>query len=138
MPFKCAFCSYTSKALSKVKRHEICIHSKLRPWKCNHSGFHYAAKVKCDLNQHLQSHETNPELRQPHCCTFKDCVYRAATKSDVDRHVKRWHTQDRTRNFTCSICSSRFYEKPKLKVHIQSHVKEKRFQCRHCSFSTHN
>ena len=136
--FQCASCSYTNTRASQMKQHELSVHSGLRPWKCTHPGCHYAAKAKCNLNQHLKLHESNPELRKPYICTFRGCGYRAAKKAMVNYHVKRRHTTNRTRYFTCSFCSSKFYEKCALNVHIQSHVKEKRFLCHQCNFKTHH
>ena len=59
-------------------------------------------------------------------------------KTALNAHVKRRDTLNRTRDFPCPFCSSQFYEKSDLNVHIQSHVKEKRFLFHHCNFKTHS
>ena len=137
MPFRCALCSYTTKYAGHLKQHELYIHCELRTWKCTHSACLFAAKVKVDLNRHLKLHETDPELRKPYRCASKGCEYRAATKTGWSTHVKRRHTLDWTRYFPCPFCSSTFYEKSDLNVHIQGHVKEKSFSCHRCNFKTH-
>ena len=53
-------------------------------------------------------------------------------------HVERQHTFDRTREFICAFCSSRFYDKVNLDAHIRNHVKENMFSCRQCNFQTYN
>ena len=129
MWFKCSSCSFTTMHPGHVPRHERTVHSELRPWECSYPGCQYAAKTRCGLTRHLKSHPTNPKLRMPYCCTFKGCEYRAISNGNLKQHKRRWHVLNRITDFGCSFCSSRFYDKNVLNVHIRSHVKEKRFEC---------
>ena len=95
------------------------------------------AKLKPNLKQHLRLHEPNLELRKPYFCTFQECDYRTSTERDVQKHVQGRHTANRTKDFPCALCLSKFYTQNELNKHIQSHVKEKRFACNFCNYKTH-
>ena len=109
----------------------------MKPWECSHPGCRYRAKLKSNLNAHLKLHDPNLELRKPFVCTFQECDFRASTKKELKCHVDRRHTSNRTRDFPCALCLSRFYTKNELNQHFQSHVKEKRFACDFCNYKAH-
>ena len=113
-------------------------HGDLKPFVCTFDGCTYRAKVKIDLLRHEQRrHQDNPVLKKPFACPFAPCEYRAAEKKTLRYHVTARHTQGRTRDLQCSLCPSKFYCQATLKAHIRRHLKECRFQCQSCNFSTH-
>ena len=89
---KCDLSPYESNRVSKLKSHQLSIHSDLRPWKCTHPACRYTCKVKDSLRKHLILHESDSLQRNSFACTFKDCDYRASRKCNLNSHVKHRHT----------------------------------------------
>ena len=54
------------------------------------------------------------------------------------RRTNLKHDLGRTAEFQCSMCPSKFFTKDGLRFHIPNHVKEKRFKCTRCQFTTHS
>ena len=134
---KCDLCSYQTSHLSHLKSHKLSVHSDRRPWNCTHPGSNYKFKLKRNLQRHLRLHESDPVLRKPFTCAFKHCNYRASQKCNLGAHVQNRHTPGRSRDFRCTLCSSRFYDEPALHAHIRNHLKEKIFECNYCNYKTH-
>ena len=138
MVVKCDKCNFTALWNSLLKRHEIAVHSDLKPWKCSFIGCNYETKFKETLTSHARVHSTKVVVRTPFACTFDGCSYRSAQRSTLADHLMTKHCRStRRRSFQCSMCASSFYCKASLTQHISSHVKERRFKCNHCEFSTH-
>ena len=135
--FTCSFCTFTAPTKTRVRYHELAIHSDLRPWPCTFPGCTHRAKRKCHLEQHIRIHETVLEIRKPYCCSFKHCDFRTPNKFALKGHTLTKHTPGRTRDFQCVLCPSKFFSERKLTFHIRGHVKEKLFKCPQCDFTTH-
>ena len=135
---KCDLCPFTTRFNSKLKLHRLAVHSELKPWPCTFPGCNYRAGQKVHLKQHSLSHEATLELRKPFLCTFEGCDYRATAKFTVTEHVNRKHTPNRTWDFQCVLCSSRFFSQTGLTAHIRNHVKEKGHKCNICDYTTHH
>ena len=135
--YKCDLCSFKGNRPCRVKTHKLTTHSDLKPLKCSHPGCSKRFKLKANMQTHLRLHESDPLLRKPFACTFKDCDYRTSQKPNLKAHVQRRHTPGRSRDFPCTLCSSRFYDRHGLTEHIGNHVREKIFECKLCTFKTH-
>ena len=136
--FTCDECPFTVPNRVRLKSHKLSVHSDARPWGCTFPGCNFTAKWQVHLKRHLNTHESNPEVKKPFLCKFINCEYRAARKCSLERHIKANHTSGRSRPFQCTLCSSRFYTKANLNGHIDRHVKESRFRCDRCEFSSHD
>ena len=55
-------------------------------------------------------------------CTY--CNFRAKISVVLKRHIKRLHHNEL--NFVCDICGKKFFEAYRLKIHEETHVKEKK------------
>ena len=55
-------------------------------------------------------------------------------KVSIHSDLKPWKTRD----FLCTLCPSRFYDKYGLDAHIRNQVKEKVFEWKNCQFKTHD
>ena len=137
MVLKCDKCSFTARFNWLIKKHILGAHTDPQPWSCTFPGFKSTFTVKESLTRHRRIHETRLELRKPYPCTFANCDYRASLRSTLATHVKGKHTPGRVKAFQCPLCPSKFHGKLNLDLHIQGHVKEKRFKCKYCNFKTH-
>ena len=106
-------------------------------WRCSFPGCMFTTNFKPNLKKHGRRHDTDPNVRRPFPCTFENCDYRATVKWVLKEHMNVRHTPTRAKTFKCPMCPSIFYTKGNLREHIPTHVKEKRFQCSQCEFSTH-
>ena len=113
-------------------------HNQQRSWTCNFPGCTYTTKLNGNLKKHCVIHETCLEKRRRIPCPFENCNYRAAHNCKLQIHIGSRHTPGRTRNFHCSLCPSSFYTDYDRRRHISRHVKEKRFTCDACDFSSHD
>ena len=134
----CDECSFTAPNRTRIKTHKISVHSDCRPWACTFPGCNYAAKLQVNLKRHFNTHESNPEVKKRFTCKFQSCEYGASQKVARDLHLKAKHTPCRSKDFQCPLCSSRFYTKNDLTGHISRHVKETKFTCDLCKFSSHD
>ena len=132
---KCELCNFTAAATAKYS-HLCSLHADNKSWQCSYPGCGYKANLRQQLKRHSRSHESKPELRKPFRCIFKGCDYGAARKTELDSHVYRRHTADRTKDFSCVMCPSKFYTQPELNKHIRTHVKEKVFECDYCNYKS--
>ena len=138
MAYQCSKCSYAAKWKNSVKLHEKTVHSDIKPLACPFGGCNFKTKTKTCLKDHQRVHETQLELRKPYYCKIANCEYRAGRQTNLRQHVRARHTP-KSRNFQCTLCSSKFYCKESLiSRHIGRHVKERRFRCRYCEFITHS
>ena len=136
---KCDKCPYMGPSSHLLKSHQRHAHSDLKPWICNYPGCAFRTKSVGKLNSHKKrKHEPNEELRKPYACKFDNCEYRATYKHQMNSHVWRKHTSDRSRNFQCPLCPSRFYSEAERKKHISLHTREGiSYECKYCKFKTH-
>ena len=137
MACKCDQCPFTAPFNSLVKKHQVSVHSVFKHLKCAHSGCRFSTTLPGNLRRHSRTHETRLELRKPYPCEFDNCEYRATEKKHLQSHILARHRTEKTKDFQCPLCSSRFYSDECLQKHIPRHVREKRFKCRHCKFKTH-
>ena len=121
-----------------VTRHENTVHSEIKSVACPFPDCGFKTKTVACLKVHQRIHETNLELRKPYPCNFPDCDYRAVRLTYLRRHVRAKQTPGKTRDFQCGLCFATFYTGKTLRDHIARHVKETRFYCEHCEFSTHD
>ena len=137
MSHKCDQCPYTAKSGRMIRRHKTWIHSDQKPWKCPFPDCDHRTKTEEALLVHKRKHETSIELRRPYPCTFDNCGYRAGVKASLDRHIWAKHSPNRTKGWNCPICPKEFHSEYGLQTHIQTHTKEKRYNCDQCKFTTH-
>ena len=52
------------------------------------------------------------------------CDFKAKISAVLMRHIKRVHKREL--NFVCDICGKKFFEAYRLKIHEETHVKEKK------------
>lgn len=132
-------------------------HSFRKPFNCVHCKMNFFRK--CDLQQHLKSHEIYRGLKAYKCTECKmsfnqaskleghmiskhnkpddrdrrykctACDYLFLSKSDVENHMKK-HTTE----YTCNICQAVFSSSNGLKKHRKSHTGEKPFKCTVCDY----
>ena len=138
---KCDLCNFTKaktlyKASTKavINSHVRSLYKEYRPWQCVHPGSDYKTKAKQQLQRHSRSYELTPELWNPFNCTSKGCGFWAARKAELDSHIFPRHAANRSKDFSCVMCPSKFYSRPELNKHTRSHVKEKVFECNYCNF----
>ena len=55
-------------------------------------------------------------------CTY--CDFKAKISVVLKRHIKRLHHNEL--NFVCDICGKKFFEAYRLKIHEETHVKERK------------
>ena len=60
-------------------------------------------------------------------CTY--CDFKAKISVVLKRHIKRLHHNEL--NFVCDICGKKFFEAYRLKIHEETHVKEKKRKTAH-------
>ena len=135
---QCDQCCFSSNIRANVKRHKLEVHRSLKTLMCNFPGCNYRTNRSERLKLHKRKHETSLELRRPFACAFENCDYRAAEKKTLGSHVHVNHTPERTRDFKCPLCPSRFYSKHRLRRHIPCHAPERHLKCSHCNHTTHN
>lgn len=86
-------------------------------------------KQRSKLSRHLLGHAGH----RPYACSFPNCGKTFATNQAKDNH-ERTHTGDRP--YVCPECGYNTTTHTQLYTHIAAlHRKEKRHQCRFCSFT---
>ena len=135
--FKCAQCQFVTHSQSSLKRHLKILHEKSKRFKCSMDGCTYTTAYHFVLNQHVKVHNPDPLIRRPFSCTVPDCCYRLSTASHLKRHIFLHHTPNRSKKFSCTLCSQKFYEASGLKHHIKVRHTNEKHSCKICNFATH-
>ena len=97
----------------------------------------YRTKTEEALISHTRKHETSIELRLPYPCAVVNCKYRAGSKTSLNLHVWAKHTSGKASDVQCPISPLKFYWKSSLQEHIQTHTKEKKYNCDQYKFTSH-
>ena len=135
--FPCNQCSYSTWTSSNLCRHVKAVHEELAPFECSFSSCNYRTVHNGHLQRHHRTHSTDPLSKRPFPCDFDGCDYRATQKATLTRHIRRRHSENREKNFDCSLCPRRFYEKSDLQRHINEiHLKETTYSCSKCPYKS--
>lgn len=144
----CVYCGESFRNDPNLRSHISRYHSTAR-YKCNlcdseftskkdlqlHSGRKHGVKVvncpQCPekfvsqyrMNRHLiDAHGTG------HKCSH--CGRMFTKHSFMMSHVRRLHLKEK--NVQCSVCSERFFDRQRLKMHMIKHIGERNFHCDFC------
>ena len=135
--FPCNQCSYSTWTSSNLCRHVKAVHEELAPFECSFSSCNYRTVHNGHLQRHHRTHSTDPLSKRPFPCDFDGCDYRATQKATLTRHIRSRHSENREKNFDCSLCPRRFYEKSDLQRHINEiHLKETTYSCSKCPYKS--
>ena len=116
---KCQICG---KGVKDLKRH-MNVHSKERPFKCEHCG------TKCKTKQNLQSHMDVHSKEKPFKC--EDCGEGFTRKPTLTRHLQT-HTNERP-----SKCEQCDYVTT-FSHNLKRHIKTKHFETKSGQHSTNH
>ena len=121
-PFICPHpgCDYRSYRKYHLTRHELNIHSNLRPHQCEDCD--YASKTRSALRQHVATQHSSE--RNEHC---KYCDYAAKLPEVLRSHARNLHKN------VCEPCSWEFADEKSLAEHLNRH-QELGVMCQYCSF----
>jgi uncharacterized C2H2 Zn-finger protein len=136
MPEKktCPTCKKVVSCQSSLTRHIAAKHTKIKAYKCEHSGCDWAYVTNSDLQRHIDG--VHNKLK-PHRCPKPKCKSAYHKKSDLTNHIKNKH--DNIRDFVCTElldgvpCLKAFHNNVKLRRHLrETHTKEKTVPCSKC------
>lgn len=121
--YKCNVCSKEFKIKSKLKRHEIHVHSS--------EG---AKTYHCDLcpkfyksSDSLKTHKNEKHSDSVFECDL--CSRKFVRKIMLEKHKKTIHEEGK---FECKICKKWFHKQRNLNDHIASKHQHVRFKCTQC------
>ncbi|CAL8129166.1 unnamed protein product [Orchesella dallaii] len=154
--FSCPKCQKTFPCKYYLNRHIQRVHMKIRRHQCGIRGNNYFSKKERD--SHMVSHLNE----KPHKCPI--CGKRFSYRSPLRRHIKSYHEKRRDvkcskcprtfvdqtqlkkhfarvhsdyseRPFGCLFCTKRMCSPTEFEIHLRSHLNEKPYFCKLCSFS---
>ncbi|VVC98042.1 unnamed protein product [Leptidea sinapis] len=126
--FKCGFCDNVYVSMKSKKLHERNVHTRSKLiYKCGGCGemFHSNESKKIHLRK-----VHNVVSKSLKCAA---CEKLFQSQKSLRIHVQRDHLVER--NFECSMCDMKFFEKQEMILHMVKHSGEKLFQCDVCKKS---
>ncbi|RZF37827.1 hypothetical protein LSTR_LSTR007189 [Laodelphax striatellus] len=158
--FKCHFCSCVFRKVSRLNAHMNRSHRGENPPETDSNSDGNEAAVRKDMSDSFPAKDSSDKVSHvrtvPHACTY--CGKEFKKPSDLVRHI-RIHTHEKPfkcglcfRSFTvrstltthlrthsnekgrycCFDCNKLFSSLGSLKVHLKSHMRAKKYLCKHC------
>ncbi|XP_030033833.2 zinc finger protein 16 isoform X3 [Manduca sexta] len=147
--FICTYCGKSFRTNPNLRAHVFSWHNSMARHKCDYCGLvfttnnnlkvhlgraHGSKVVQCTeceekftTHYWMRRHMLNAH-GSGHKCSYCDKSY--LKNSAMVNHVRRFHLKEK--NVECSVCSERFFDAQRLKIHMVKHVGERNFHCDVC------
>lgn len=122
--FHCGLCSGAFDSLTQRNHHISTVHNKPKLLKCHYCPEAFPNYRQRKLHHNLVHGVKIPEYKCPVCAKG----FQISSKMTV--HLKEVHVRER--NYSCTMCDSKFFSKTQVQKHMVRHVGEKLFQCEVC------
>ena len=123
-PYKCEFCSYSTKFSGHFATHTR-KHNGDKPYECG------VCSYKTNSSTDMAKHERKHMGEKPYTCD--ECSFSTASSRYLTMH-KNKHTREKS--YTCDECSFSTVWSGYLEMHKRKHTGEKPYKCDVCSYST--
>ncbi|CAK1583707.1 unnamed protein product [Parnassius mnemosyne] len=148
--FRCDVCGYASFTLEVLRRH-ILTHVQEKPHKCFICGRSYIQRIQ--LNRHMEKHTGHLCLEcgkafpskagllihvrdhkglQKLFCPFEHCSY--SKKEFVNSTSLQNHVEThlKEKRYECEVCMKRFHSETYMRKHVLTHTLERPRRCMYC------
>lgn len=119
--YKCAFCGYAHKHLSKLVEH-MAKHTGCFKFNCEQCS--YSTNQKKHLDRHMSAHKSEYKCM--------DCPYTTTQKDDYKAH-RNAHL---IKGFTCDKCDFKSMRSDVMNHHKLQHADLTLFNCEECDYGT--
>ena len=127
---QCEICKIEFSDSLKLRQHMDIKHGKTEPVQCRECGKSFKNMQSWRSHVRAMHQSDQGKINVCHLCPAS---FRAV--SNLNQHIKQIHLKKR--EFTCKICSKKFFNKPLLKRHLRTHGldESKRVFCEICNKS---
>ncbi|ODM99760.1 putative zinc finger protein [Orchesella cincta] len=121
----CKFCKKTLPSQVALVDHEVKVHKREKPEKCDQCQFRCLSKLA--LRSHMETHLDDAVKSKPFACNICDAKFRV--KRSLESHLRAHKGQ---KPYNCSMCSKSFACRESMKLCEAKHNGIKRFECSFC------